>query len=159
MILKSFPEVFGYGLKLIEREIEDSPGNTTRFLVIGREAPASSGDDLTSAVFTVRKDESGALHRLLAPFALHGVNLNSIQSRPMKGKPWEYLFFVDMQGHAEDTRVKNALREAAAVANSHKVLGSYPRAGSPARVVREGERDGDAAGEERDASLPDGGRG
>jgi chorismate mutase/prephenate dehydratase len=117
-----------YGLQVIEREIEDRPGNTTRFLVIGRESPAPSGDDITSAVFTVRKDQSGALYRLLEPFARYGVNLNSIQSRPMKGKPWEYLFFVDMQGHAEDEGVAKALREASAVAHSHKILGSYPRA-------------------------------
>ena len=162
-----------YALKLIEREIEDSPGNATRFLVIGREAPASSGDDLTSAVFTVRKDESGALYRLLQPFAVHGVNLNSIQSRPMKGKPWEYLFFVDMQGHSEDEGVETALREAAAVAHSHKVLGSYPRAaGSPRaagaprtepgpRVIRDG--DGTASGEGNEEgskeTLQRGGRG
>jgi chorismate mutase/prephenate dehydratase len=116
-----------YGLQLIEREIEDSPGNTTRFLVIGCETPSPSGDDVTSAVFTVRKDRSGALYHLLEPFARYAVNLNSIQSRPMKGKPWEYLFFVDMQGHAEDESVSKALRESAAVAHSHKVLGSYPR--------------------------------
>jgi chorismate mutase/prephenate dehydratase len=127
-----------YGLKLIEREIEDSPGNTTRFLVIGREAPAASGDDITSAVFTVRKDQSGALYRLLEPFARYGVNLNSIQSRPMKGKPWEYLFFVDLQGHAEDEAVSKALAEAASTAHSHKILGSYPRSPSP--------RDHDAKG-------------
>jgi chorismate mutase/prephenate dehydratase len=126
-----------YGLQLIEREIEDSPGNTTRFLVIGRESPAASGDDLTSAVFTVRKDQSGALYHLLEPFARYAVNLNSIQSRPMKGKPWEYLFFVDMQGHAEDESVSKALRESAAVAHSHKVLGSYPRS----TVARPGGRD------------------
>lgn len=123
-----------YGLRVIEREIEDSPGNTTRFLVIGRESPAPSGDDITSAVFTVRKDQSGALYRLLEPFARYGVNLNSIQSRPMKGKPWEYLFFVDMQGHAEDTNVAKALREAAGVAHSHKILGSYPRASATPRA-------------------------
>ncbi len=117
-----------YGLRVIEREIEDSPGNATRFLVIGRESPAPSGDDITSAVFTIRKDQSGALHRLLEPFARYGVNLNSIQSRPMKGKPWEYLFFVDVQGHAEDEPVGKALREAAGIAHSHKILGSYPRA-------------------------------
>ena len=116
-----------YGLRVVEREIEDSPGNTTRFLVLGRESPAASGDDVTSAVFTVRKDQSGALYHLLEPFARYSVNLNSIQSRPMKGKPWEYLFFVDMQGHADDESVSKALRESAAVAHSHKVLGSYPR--------------------------------
>jgi chorismate mutase/prephenate dehydratase len=117
-----------YGLEVIEREIEDSPGNATRFLVIGRESPAPSGDDISSAVFTIRKDQSGALYRLLEPFARYGVNLNSIQSRPMKGKPWEYLFFVDVQGHADEESVGKALREAAGVAHSHKVLGSYPRA-------------------------------
>ena len=122
-----------YGLKVVERQIEDSPGNTTRFLVIGRESPAPSGDDLTSAVFTVRKDQAGALHRLLEPFARYGVNLNSIQSRPMKGKPWEYLCFVDMQGHAEDETVAKALREASAAAHSNKILGSYPRAAGVSR--------------------------
>jgi len=126
-----------YGLQVVEREIEDSPGNTTRFLVIGRESPAPSGDDVTSAVFTIRKDQSGALHRLLEPFARYSVNLNSIQSRPMKGKPWEYLFFVDVQGHAEDEAVGKALREAAGVAHSHKILGSYPRAAA-SREARKG---------------------
>lgn len=130
-----------YGLQLIEREIEDSPGNTTRFLVIGREAPAPTGDDVTSAVFTVRKDESGALHRLLEPFATHGVNLNSIQSRPMKGKPWEYLFFVDMRGHAEDENVAAALKQAASAAHSHKILGSYPSAVSQGRGRAASDRD------------------
>ncbi len=125
-----------YGLEVIEREIEDSPGNTTRFLVIGRESPPPSGDDITSAVFTIRKDQSGALYRLLEPFARYGVNLNSIQSRPMKGKPWEYLFFVDVQGHAEDESVGKALREAAGVAHSHKILGSYPR-GAGSREPRD----------------------
>ena len=102
--------------------------------MIGRESPGPSGDDLTSAVFTVRKDQSGALYRLLGPFAAYGVNLNSIQSRPMKGKPWEYLFFVDMQGHAEDDAVQKALREASAVAHSYKILGSFPRSHSAGRA-------------------------
>ena len=65
-------------------------------------APAPSGHDLTSVVFTVRKAEAGALHRLLAPFARHGVNLTSIQSRPLKGTPWEYLFFIDLEGHRSE---------------------------------------------------------
>lgn len=117
-----------YGLRIIERGIEDSHDNTTRFFVIGREAPPASGDDLTSAVFVVRKDRAGTLYQLLEPFARHGVNLNSIQSRPMKGKPWEYLFFLDMEGHAEDPIVAKALKRASEVAHSSKVLGSYPRA-------------------------------
>jgi len=117
-----------YDLLTIASSIEDHRGNTTRFLVIGRETPAPSGQDLTSAVFTVRRDQSGALHDLLGPFARHGVNLTAVQSRPMKGKPWEYIFIVDMEGHRDDPAVARALEEAGAVAASHKVLGSFPRA-------------------------------
>ncbi|MGH0038473.1 MAG: prephenate dehydratase, partial [Myxococcota bacterium] len=128
-----------HGLSILERGIEDRRGNATRFLVIGRVPPLPSRDDLTSAVFTVRKDQSGTLYHLLEPFARYGVNLSAIQSRPMKGKPWEYLFFVDMEGHISDDAVGKALDEAAATAHSHKVLGSYPRAARPG--VREGKRD------------------
>jgi chorismate mutase/prephenate dehydratase len=117
-----------YDLMTIASSIEDQRGNTTRFLVIGREIPAPSGQDLTSAVFTVRRDLSGALHSLLGPFARNDVNLTAVQSRPMKGKPWEYIFIVDMEGHQEDANVAQALREAGEVAASHKVLGSFPRA-------------------------------
>jgi chorismate mutase/prephenate dehydratase len=83
---------------------------------------------LTSVVFTVSKAQAGALHRLLDPFAQYGVNLTSIQSRPMPGKPFEYLFFLDMEGHRDDPPVGRALAEAAATAYSHRVLGSFPRA-------------------------------
>lgn len=117
-----------YDLLPIASGIEDHRGNTTRFLVIGRETPGPSGQDLTSAIFTVRRDQSGALHDLLGPFAKHGVNLTAVQSRPMKGKPWEYNFIVDMEGHQDDPAVRRALDEAAEVAASHKVLGSFPRA-------------------------------
>jgi chorismate mutase/prephenate dehydratase len=117
-----------YDLLPIASNIQDQRGNTTRFLVIGRETPAPSGQDLTSAVFTVRRDQAGALHDLLGPFARHGVNLTAVQSRPMKGKPWEYIFIVDMEGHQQDPKVGRALEEAARVSASHKVLGSFPRA-------------------------------
>jgi chorismate mutase/prephenate dehydratase len=117
-----------YGLALVEEAIEDQRDNTTRFLVIGREAPPPSDHDLTCAVFTLRKDESGALHRLLEPFARAGVNLTALQLRPIQGKPWEYLFFLDVEGHASDARVAQALAEAGRVAHSHRVLGSFPRA-------------------------------
>lgn len=119
-----------YGLVPAARAIEDRRDNTTRFLLLGRKAPARSGADLTSAVFTVRKAQPGALHRLLEPFARHGVNLTSIQSRPMPGKPFEYLFFLDLEGHRDDAAVQAALGEAAAHAHSHRVLGSFPRAGA-----------------------------
>ena len=117
-----------YGLAVIEAGIEDRRDNTTRFLLLGRSAPPRSGNDLTCAVFTVRKAQSGALHRLLEPFARLGVNLTSIQSRPMPGKPFEYLFYLDVEGHREDERVARALADAAAQAHSHRVLGSFPRA-------------------------------
>ena len=120
-----------YGLAFVARDIEDHRGNTTRFVVIGSEPPRPSGNDLTSAAFTVRRDQSGALYKLLEPFARYGVNLTAVQSRPMKGKPWEYVFFIDMEGHESDDAVGKALDEAAAYAHSHKILGSYPRAMRP----------------------------
>ena len=124
-----------YGLRVVERGIEDSQRNSTRFIVVGREVPAASGNDLTAAVFTVRRDLSGALYRLLEPFARNGVNLSSIQSRPMKGKAWEYLFFVDVEGHTSEESVARALNEAGEVAQSSKILGSFPRAEKTQRRV------------------------
>ena len=117
-----------YSLSFVARAIEDQRGNTTRFVVVGREMPDPSGNDLTSAAFTVRRDQAGALFSLLKPFANNDVNLTAVQSRPMKGKPWEYVFFIDMEGHETDEAVSRALDQAAAYAHSHKVLGSFPRA-------------------------------
>ncbi len=125
-----------YGLRSIEACIEDRSDNTTRFLLIAREAsPAPSGNDLTCVVFTLRQDEPGALHRLLEPFARFGVNLTSIQLRPMEGKSWEYLFFLDLEGHRSESRVAEALSAASGAALSHRVLGSFPRA----RPIGEGD--------------------
>ena len=116
------------GLATCASAIEDRRDNTTRFLVIGGAAPAPSGQDLTSVVFTVRKAQAGALHALLAPFSEHGVNLMSIQSRPLRGAPWEYLFFIDLEGHQSEPAVARALQEASDVASSANILGSFPRA-------------------------------
>lgn len=135
-----------YGLAVVAEAIEDRRDNTTRFLVLGREEAGPGGDDLTCAVFTARKDESGALYRLLEPFARHGVNLTAIHCRPMKGKPWEYLFFVDLEGHRADPSVSAALAEAAERAFSSRVLGSFPRAPGAARPA-------DAQGAERPANA------
>jgi chorismate mutase/prephenate dehydratase len=122
------------GLAVAADNVQDRRDNSTRFVVLGGDgAPAPSGNDLTSLVFTVRKAESGALHRLLEPFARHGVNLTSIQSRPMKGTPWEYLFFIDVEGHRSDAAVQSALAEAAKIAHSSRVLGSFPRASAGVR--------------------------
>lgn len=121
-----------YGLEVSRESIQDRIDNTTRFLVIGKRSPRPTGNDLTSAVFTIRKDEPGGLHRLLQPFAAGGINLTSIHLRPIKGKPWEYLFFLELEGHRSEERVENALASVASIAHSHRVLGSFPRAESPA---------------------------
>ncbi len=127
-----------YGLRTIETGIEDRRDNTTRFIVIGQLTPPASGNDLTSVLFTIRKDEAGALHRLLAPFAEQGLNLTAIQLRPIKGKPWEYLFFLDVEGHRSDPRLVKALESASRVAHTQRVLGSFPRAEAP-RAARSGQ--------------------
>ena len=79
-------------------------------------------------LFTIRKDEAGGLYRLIEPMAKRGVNLTAIQLRPIAGKPWEYYFFVEFEGHQNDPQVAAALAEATEVAHSHRVLGSFPRA-------------------------------
>lgn len=127
-----------YGLRMVEASIEDRRDNTTRFAVIGRLTPPASGNDSTCLLFTIRKDEAGALHRLLAPFSEQGLNLTSIQLRPIKGKPWEYLFFLDVEGHRSDPRLGKALEGAARVAHTQRVLGSFPRAEAP-RAARPGQ--------------------
>jgi chorismate mutase/prephenate dehydratase len=116
------------GLASVASAIEDRRDNTTRFLVLGGAAPPPSGNDLTMLAYTVRKAESGALHRLLEPFSHLGVNLTSIQARPLKGAPWEYVFFLDLEGHQSEPRVREAVEAAGRAANSFRVLGSFPRA-------------------------------
>jgi chorismate mutase/prephenate dehydratase len=116
------------GLETIAPSIEDRRDNTTRFLILGGDPPEPTGSDVTSVVFTVRKAEPGALKRLLDPFSEHGVNLASIQSRPQKDTPWEYLFFLDLEGHASEPAMQRALAAAAREASSHRVLGCFPRA-------------------------------
>ncbi len=117
-----------YGLPVLATGIEDRGDNSTRFLVIGGEPPPPSGRDLTSVVFTIRRDEAGGLFRLIEPFAQEGVNLTSIQLRPIKGKPWEYFFFIDCEGHRSESSVHRALEAAGGVAHSTRILGSFPRA-------------------------------
>jgi len=126
------------GLTAIETAIEDRIENTTRFVLIGRQFPEPTGDDMTTVLFTIRKDESGGLHRLIEPMAARGVNLTSIQLRPIAGKPWEYYFFIDIEGHRDNPQVAAALAAAAEVAHTCRVLGSFPRAAG-ARAKRIGE--------------------
>lgn len=116
-----------YGLKAVQRHVEDNPSNMTRFLVLGQKSPDPSGKDKTSILFSV-KDEVGILYRMLEPFYRAGVNLTKIESRPLKKKAWEYIFFLDMDGHAAEKRVSGALRELARHCLFVKILGSYPKA-------------------------------
>jgi chorismate mutase/prephenate dehydratase len=115
-----------YGLRTVRKKIEDNPNNFTRFLVIGKNTPEASGKDKTSIMFSVN-DEPGILYRMLEPFSQQGINLSKIESRPMKKKAWEYIFFLDMEGHIDDPRVTKAVQELRGYCQFLKVLGSYPR--------------------------------
>jgi len=116
-----------YGLSTLVESIEDEPDNTTRFLVIGDQDVPPSGDDKTSLLLSAR-NRPGALFHLIQPLADHGIDMTRLESRPTRGRLWEYVFFVDIAGHADDEAVRpalEALREEAALC---RVLGSYPRA-------------------------------
>jgi chorismate mutase / prephenate dehydratase len=114
-----------YELKLVAANIEDQSTNITRFLVIGKLKVAPTGDDKTSLVFSVQ-DKPGVLHRMLQPFARRRINLTKIESRPIKNKPWQYLFFLDLRGHREQTAIKKAIAGLEANCSFLKIMGSYP---------------------------------
>lgn len=116
-----------YRLKVLVSNIEDEPDNTTRFLVIGRLDPAPTGDDKTSLLIS-GPNRSGSLMSLLEPLAKHRINMTRIESRPSRRGLWEYVFFVDVDGHAQDARVRKALAELEKEASFVKWLGSYPKA-------------------------------
>lgn len=116
-----------YGLQVLAPNIEDDPGNTTRFLVVGQQSVPASGDDKTSLLMSTR-NEAGGLHQLLGPLAEHGISMTRIESRPSRRGNWDYVFFVDINGHRDDEGVKPALRALQARAGMYKELGSYPRA-------------------------------
>jgi chorismate mutase/prephenate dehydratase len=116
-----------YGLPILFADIEDHPDNTTRFLVIGRQIFAPSGRDKTTLLLSGHEGP-GLLYRLLEPFQVHGVNMTRIESRPSRLGKWAYVFFVDVEGHAEDPAVAAALRDLDKVSKLSRVLGSYPRA-------------------------------
>lgn len=117
-----------YKLNILVKDIEDSPHNVTRFLVVGKEiAKRPTGDDKTSVMFAI-KDKVGALFSSLLPFKKYGINLTKIESRPSKKKAWEYYFFADFNGFYEDEKVKKALEELEKHCTFVKILGSYPQA-------------------------------
>jgi len=116
-----------YGLTIAHAHIQDDPHNRTRFVVIGRLSPGASGRDQTSLVLSV-PNKPGAVHELLAPLAAHGVSMTRFESRPARTGTWEYYFYVDLEGHAQDEKVAQALGALQAQAAFFKILGSYPLA-------------------------------
>jgi chorismate mutase/prephenate dehydratase len=116
-----------YQLNFLVNNIEDDPDNTTRFLVIGRHMTPPSGNDKTSLLFST-PNKPGALHQMLACFANNNVSMTRIESRPSRRGMWDYVFFVDIEGHAEDEFVLRSLEQLEQCASMVKLLGSYPRA-------------------------------
>jgi len=122
-----------FGLRVAETKIQDLAANATRFLVLGPKSAEPTGRDRTT-LLAMAQDGPGALLRLLEPLARRGLNLSRIQSRPTRRKLWEYAFFLDVEGHAEDPLMAEALVELQSACASLKLLGSYPQA--PTEVPR-----------------------
>jgi chorismate mutase/prephenate dehydratase len=118
-----------YDLMVARRKLEDMAENRTRFLVIGKRQAQATGRDKTSILFAI-KDEAGKLFHVLEPLAKAGLNLSKIESRPSRRRPWEYVFFVDVDGHAADAPLAAVLAEVKGGCELFKILGSYPRAES-----------------------------
>lgn len=114
-----------FGLNLCVKNIEDDAKNTTRFLVLGNQQVAPSGSDKTSLVLSAA-NRPGAVHDLLVPLAKHGVSMTKFESRPARSGLWEYVFYMDVEGHQSDAKVAAALAELRKVAAFIKILGSYP---------------------------------
>jgi chorismate mutase/prephenate dehydratase len=119
-----------YGLKILVNNIEDQADNSTRFLVIGRELLAPSGEDKTTILVSTGGTAGGAgvLHALLQPFATHGVSMSRIESRPSRRKNWDYVFFIDVDGHAEEAPLSDALAELRGNSSLFRIVGAYPKA-------------------------------
>ena len=120
-----------YGLTVLRRQLQDMPNNVTRFLVIGQNEPAPSkrgGGERTSVLLVLPAEQPGALYEVLRPLSDTGVNLTKIESRPSRRKPWEYVFFLDLDGHRDDPEIADALARIAEVCELFKVLGSYRKA-------------------------------
>lgn len=116
-----------YGLNVLASNIEDESGNTTRFLVIGNQEVGPSGVDKT-ALLVSTKNKPGALQNLLHPLAENGISMSRIESRPSRKGIWEYVFFIDIEGHSQDAAVAQALLKLEAESSVFRVLGSYPKA-------------------------------
>lgn len=116
-----------YSVPVMASNIEDEPNNTTRFLVLGKQKVPATGRDMTSIMVSIR-NEPGMLHKLLTPAAEIGVDLSRIESRPSRRAAWDYNFFIDLEGHAEEDRVRQVIQQIESQAAYLKILGSYPKA-------------------------------
>ncbi|WP_312266803.1 prephenate dehydratase domain-containing protein, partial [Neisseria sp.] len=116
-----------YHLHKLAINIEDEPNNTTRFLVLGHQKTVPTGRDKTSLVFST-PNKAGAVNALLAPFSAAGISMTKFESRPSRTGLWEYVFFVDIEGHCEDLAVRTVLNEFAEHNVFVKVIGAYPQA-------------------------------
>ncbi|MFA6065091.1 MAG: prephenate dehydratase [archaeon] len=114
-----------FGVKVVEKEINDEKNNLTRFFVIGNDCTKATGKDKTTLLFST-KNVSGALYNVLGVIAKHKLNMTKIESRPSKKKTWEVVFFVEIEGHENDINVSKALKEMNEYCEVVKVLGSYP---------------------------------
>jgi chorismate mutase / prephenate dehydratase len=117
---------YRFNLKILESGIEDIPKNFTRFLVIGKTDCDRTGQDKTSLMIAI-SDKPGALYGILKPFSERNINLTKIESRPTKKSPWDYVFFIDCDGHISDPEIKEALEEIKPFSLQIKILGSYPK--------------------------------
>jgi len=116
-----------YRLNILEKNIEDESNNTTRFIIIGQQQPASTGLDKTSLLVSTG-NRAGSLHEILEPFARYGISMSHIESRPSKQGLWDYVFFIDINGHKDDDDVAKALNLLKDNVNLLNILGSYPKA-------------------------------
>lgn len=117
-----------YGMKILKKGIESNRSNFTRFVIVSRSESPRTGNDKTSLILML-KHEPGSLYRALRTFANKNINLTKLESRPIPGRPWEYSFYVDLEGHFADEKIRDALDELKEHTSSMKIFGSYPRAG------------------------------
>ena len=126
-----------YGLQILKKRAEDNTNNVTRFVVLCKHPSDPTGNDKTSIMFSV-KDKAGALYDLLRPFASSGINITKIESRPSRRKIWEYIFFMDMEGHMNEDRIRRTVEEIQSRCLFVKILGSYPTHSMMAEETRLG---------------------